>query len=300
MNSLKQQCLNRVSFERFIPVISVAFGICLLLSSGCSSIISAQTEKFANQLSTAMLNNDDPSTVAESLPTFLVLLDSFVQDEADYRPLLAAARLYGAYAGNFIEDDLDRQKRLSFRSWSYVKRAACQYEENWCDLHQKDLQEIMSLSGDWEKDDVFILYTYATNWVGYIQSHSDDWNLVADLPKAKFILTKMVELDENYDFGGAHLYLGGIATLLPPSLGGKPEVGKAHFERAIELSDGKNLIAKVEYARRYARLVFDQELHHRLLTEVLQSEIHYPGLTLINALAHQQAERLLADEADYF
>lgn len=300
MNCCTLKRLNRRYSDTFITVASIIFGLCLLLSSGCSSIISAQTEKFANQLSTAMLNNDDPSTVAESLPTFLVLLDSFVQDEADYRPLLAAARLYGAYAGNFIENDLERQQRLSYRSWSYVKRAMCQYEEDWCDLHKKDLQEIKAISDSWEKNDVFIIYTYATNWVGYIQSHSDDWNLVADLPKAKLLLEKVVELDESYDFGGAHLYLGGIATLLPPSLGGKPEVGKAHFERAIELSDGKNLIAKVEYARRYARLVFDRELHHRLLTEVLESEIHYPGLTLINALAHQQAERLLADEDDYF
>ena len=46
------------------------------------------------------------------------------------------------------------------------------------------------------------------------------------------------------------------------------------FERAIEISEGKTLMAKVIYARQYARLVFDQELHDRLLQEVLVDKVH--------------------------
>jgi len=55
-------------------------------------------------------------------------------------------------------------------------------------------------------------------------------------------------------------------------------------------------MAKVEYARRYARLVFNQELHQRLLEEVLESDPRQPGLTLSNVLAQQQAVMLLQDE----
>ena len=39
--------------------------------------------------------------------------------------------------------------------------------------------------------------------------------------------------------------------------------------RAVEISGGRNLMAKVLFARHYARLVFDQGLHDRLLGEVL-------------------------------
>ncbi len=133
-----------------------------------------------------------------------------------------------------------------------------------------------------------------------MQAYSDDWQVIADLPKVKALLETLVALDESYDYGGSHLYLGAIATLLPPSLGGKPEIGKAHFERTINMSSGRHLMAKVEYARRYARLMFDQALHHQLLTEVLETDIEVEGLTLINAIAKQQAEQLLAEEADYF
>ena len=54
------------------------------------------------------------------------------------------------------------------------------------------------------------------------------------------------------------------------------------------------------YAQQYARLMFEQELHDRLLVEVIEAHAKAEGLTLINHLAKQQAKVLLADSADYF
>jgi len=113
-------------------------------------------------------------------------------------------------------------------------------------------------------------------------------------------MLRVVELDESTEDGGAHLYLGVLFTQRPASLGGKPEQAREHFERAIELSQGKNLMAKVYYARQYARLVFDRPLHDRLLGEVVAADPEAPGLTLSNTLAQQQARVLLADADDYF
>ena len=54
------------------------------------------------------------------------------------------------------------------------------------------------------------------------------------------------------------------------------------------------------YAEKYARLVFDRELHDSLLNEVLAADPDVHGLTLQNTYAQQQAEALLADADDYF
>ena len=94
--------------------------------------------------------------------------------------------------------------------------------------------------------------------------------------------------------------MGVLESQLPPSLGGRPDLAKMHFENAIRASDGRHLMAKVLYAQQYARLLFEQELHDRLLTEVLQADPRAEGLTLINQLAKQQAEVLLAESAEYF
>ena len=96
------------------------------------------------------------------------------------------------------------------------------------------------------------------------------------------------------------MYLGVIKSLLPAALGGKPEQARAHFERARELSGGKNLMVDVLMAKHYARNVYDQELHDELLTAVQDADSKYAGYTLINTLAKLEADQLLAESADFF
>jgi len=130
--------------------------------------------------------------------------------------------------------------------------------------------------------------------------NSSDWNAIADLPKVQALMERVVALDDGYEDGGAHLFLGVLYTLRPASLGGKPELGREHFEKAVSMSDGRNLMAKVLFARQYARLVFDQELHDRLLGEVVVADPVEPGYTLSNSMARDLADELLAESDEYF
>ena len=123
---------------------------------------------------------------------------------------------------------------------------------------------------------------------------------MADPPKVQALMERVVVLDGGYEDGGAHLYLGVLYSLRPASLGGRPDLAREHFERAIELSDGNNLMAKVLFASQYARLVFDRPLHDRLLSEVLDAEIAAAGYTLTNTLAQEEASELLAESDEYF
>ena len=96
------------------------------------------------------------------------------------------------------------------------------------------------------------------------------------------------------------MYLGVLNSILPASLGGRPEQARDHFERAVTLSEGRNLLARVLFAEHYARLVFDRELHDEQLRKVLEAEPDAPGLTLQNTYAKQQARQLLDGADDYF
>ena len=113
-------------------------------------------------------------------------------------------------------------------------------------------------------------------------------------------MLKVVDINGVYENGQPYLYLGALETLVPPGLGGKPEKGKAHFDRAINISEGQNLMSKVFCAEMYARLLFDRELHDRLLTEVLEAEVKASGFTLMNVVAKKQAKQLLLSGDDYF
>ena len=59
-------------------------------------------------------------------------------------------------------------------------------------------------------------------------------------------------------------------------------------------------MAKVVFAEQYAKLVFDKEMHDRLLNEVLAADPVSEGRTLTNTVAQTRARELLAESDDYF
>jgi hypothetical protein len=143
-------------------------------------------------------------------------------------------------------------------------------------------------------------FVAAAAWATWIRAHRDDWSAVADKARVDALMRRIVELDPGYRDGSAYMYLGALECLLPAAMGGRPEEGRRHFETAIDLSGGRNLMAKVLLASEYARMTFDRELHDRLCREVVEADPETPGFTLANAIAQEDARRLLADSQDYF
>jgi tetratricopeptide (TPR) repeat protein len=250
--------------------------------------------------SRAIMNQPDPQTVREALPAFLVATDAMIEaDPENISRLSTGADLYSAFAGLFPHEP-ERAKRLASRARNYGERGFCLTADLDCDLEKLDFQDYVVALADFDRCDVPALLSYATGWLAWANANRDDWSVAAGLPKIQAALERIVVLQEDYRQGTAHNYLAILKTLRPPSIGGRPEEARAHFERALELSDEKNLSAKTDFAEYYARLIYDRELHDRLLHEVLQSPVEAPGLTLLNTLAKRRAQLLLDSAEDYF
>ena len=274
--------------------------VAILLLTGCASLISSATSRMADNITLAILNQNDLETVRLGAPAYLLMLDGLIEGDAENTDLLlAGAKLYSSYTSTFIEDE-ERAKRLAEKSFGYARTALCIEVVNLCQALPAKLTEFERLLDDTNINDLPTLYGFATAWASWIQVNADDWNALTDLPKLTALFEQCLVLDEKFDNGGSHLYLGVLSTQLPPSLGGKPEKGRAHFERANEISAGKNLMINVLMAQHYARMVFDQELHDQLLQAVLTEPVEAPGLTLINTIAKLQASELLEESVDFF
>ncbi len=272
----------------------------LPLLANCASLVSSATSRMADNISLAILNQDDPATVRDGAPAYLLMIDGLIEgDPENTRLLLTGARLYGSYTSAFIEDET-RAQRLASKSLLYARTALCLENEATCAASDNKLEQFKSALGKTGQSGLATLYGFGVAWASWVQINASDWNAVADLSKVEALFERCIELDETYDGGGAHVYLGVIKSLLPAAVGGKPEIARRHFERAIEISAGENLMVKVLMAKHYARNVFDRELHDSLLTSVKASAANYAGYTLINTLAKLEAERLLADSADFF
>jgi hypothetical protein len=150
-------------------------------------------------------------------------------------------------------------------------------------------------------------------WVGIglagtINYNKDDIALVTHLPKALAILERVIELDDANE-GLAdpamralpHMALGLAHTSRGTAMGGDPKRGRAHFKRAIEITKGRFLLAKVYMARGYARIAGDKALFRKLLVESLQTDpAIWPEQRLANEIAHRRARRYLKLEKEWF
>lgn len=273
-------------------------GICLL--PGCASLMSSAASGLADNLSSAVLNQSDPETVRDGAPAYMLLLDSFLEGSPEDPELLAAAaNLYASYGAVFA-DEPGRAARLTERARDYGRKAVCETYRPACEWPSMGYEQFEATLHGLTSRHADSVYSYAVASLAWIRAHSDDWNALAELPQMEALLERYLEIAGSEDAGAVYTYLGILATLRPPSLGGEPEEGKAWFERAIDVTDGRDLNAKVEYARGYARLLYERELHDRLLREVLAADAEVPGYTLTNVLAQREAERLLASADEYF
>lgn len=265
-----------------------------LLSSGCAVM------RVTDNLPYGILNSDDPQLVAAALPSYIVTVDGLLVTWPDDEELLrTGASLYSAYA-TLGGVEPARARHLSSRALDYALRAACAEREDACGLRAASFPDFEAVVKKTRKADLPMLFALGSAWAGYIQLHSEDWDAVAELARVQLVFERIVALDPRWEGGMPHLYLGVMHSILPPSLGGKPEVAKYHFEQAIALSGGRNLYAGMMYAKQYARLLYDRELHDRLLADVLAADPRVQGLTLVNVHAQEEARRLLAEADDYF
>ena len=276
--------------------------ICLGISLGLGILLAGCSIKsdLMTHLSDTIVNNNDLKMVESGAPAYLLMVDSLISQDPDSEEMLAtASRLYSAYADVFVSDP-DRSKKMADKALDYAQRSMCLTLDEACNLKKMSYDGFKAVLTQVEVDDLPALYTLGTSWSGWIMAHRDDFNALADMARIEDIMNRVVELDETYEDGSAYLYLGALSTLLPPALGGKPEQGRAYFEKALVLSQGKNFMVKVMYAQLYAKIVFDRDLHDRLLREVVQADPQVPGYVLVNTYAQERAQKMLDAADDYF
>ena len=278
-----------------------ALGALLVLSAtGCGSLVSTAASGVSDSLSTAILNQDDPEIVRAGAPSFMLMLDGFIADNPEDSDLLAAgATLYASYGAVFA-DDPGRASKLTSRARRYGLSALCHEYAPACSWRSANYDEFTATLAGVGDDEAELLYTYGLATLAYLRAHSDDWNALAELPQVEALFDHYLAIAGESTNSAVYTYMGVLLTLRPPALGGKPEEARVYFEKAIESTGGRDLSAKVEFAKGYAKTLYDRELHDELLQDVVAADPYADGLTLANVLAQEEAEQLLAEADDYF
>jgi hypothetical protein len=142
--------------------------------------------------------------------------------------------------------------------------------------------------------------------LGSIINHNlDNIEIIAYLPTVKLIMERVLELDakspppDKSMRALPHIALGMVYSA--GKMGGDATKSAEHFQKAIDATDGKYLLAYTLWGYRLGRMNRDQKLFHEKLVKVLETAPSiWPEQRLANEVAHRRARRYLAMEKELF
>jgi len=259
------------------------------------------TAALLEDIAKSAYRQSDLRLIREGMPAYLMLIDGMVEAvPGNERLLINAAQTYASFASAFIQDEDKEYAAVLFaRAREYALRALNQIgfknpASKPFDAFEADLSAL-------DRKDVPYIFWAASCWGSWISLSQGSIEDLAELPRVELLMKKVIQLDEGFYYGGAHIFMGILNGSKPKVAGGNIELARKHFLKAIELGRGEFLMTYIYYANYYAKKIFDKDLYVSTLETVLKtSAAIMPDLTLINSVAHAKANVMLNEVDDYF
>jgi hypothetical protein len=283
--------------RRLVPLPLYLFLLfsCFSLSS-CSSLITSFMRPTIGNLQ----QQTDLALVCEGAPAYLLMIDSLLVSSPNNHALLqAGAQSYSAYAMTLGECGVVEDKRIApiaDKAKLYGLRLLRLY------LPLTDQQDYAAFDrklASLDQGDVPDIFWGTFGWLTWVKNQQGSPDAVADTYLIEKIMARLLEIDESYQGGSIHLFFGSFYAAKPAMFGGRPDLSKMHFEKALQLAGRRFLMTQTTYAETLARTTLDQQLHDQLLKEVLTfPQDSAPEFGLSNQIAVSKAKRLLNE--NYF
>ncbi len=245
-------------------------------------------------LSGAAFKQVDTEILRLGMPSSIIMIDGLLELSPDnYELLVLAAQSYGGYPMAFIEDDdPERAKKLYVRGRHYGLRALKLNKKFRQALEEgKRFREAVKYLG---KKYVPALFWTAQNWAAWLNLSTTEVSALFDQPKIMALMERVIELDDTYYYGGAHLFYALYYASMPSMAGGGMDKAIKEFDKVFEIAGENFLMANLYYAQYYAAPLRDEALFDRELKKVLETPSDIvPELTFMNEVAKLKARRLL-------
>jgi len=280
------------------------FSSALLLLAGCSTgkMVVRGSQTIMDSGIEAMNSETDLQLARAAMPANLKLMEGMLLEDPDNIDLLlyAAQGFYG-YSYGFIEtEDRDRASALYRRCYDYARRTFTLrgFGTDPETASADDLRNAVASAG---KDDVPAIFWTGTCLGKWADMNRDNIASVAGLGNVAILMQRVIELDDSYYYGAAHLFFGVYYGGLSPMFGGDFALSEQHFQRAAEINDDKLLLVDLLHAEYLDRQQLNQDGFHQRLTGILEApDDLYPQMALVNAISKHKAALLLEHEDDWF
>jgi predicted anti-sigma-YlaC factor YlaD len=289
----------------------------LLIMSGCS-VRAFAVKKIGDAIAnsgTTFSSDDDPQLVRDAVPFSLKLIESLLAESPDHQGLLlAASRGFTQYAYAYIQEDADeiesrdltaatelrtRAKHLYLRARNYGLRGL---EVKYPAFGKAVRENAQSAAAKvTRRSDVPLLYWTAASWGAAISVSKDDPGLIADQPVVEALIDRALRLDEKFENGSIHGFLINYEQARQGATGDSADRSRKHFERAMELSEGKLASPLVSFAETVCVAKQDRTQFESLLKRALEIDPKArPDWQLENLVMQRRARWLLTRTDELF
>ena len=285
------------------PLKLFATGFLLLFLSACSMnkmMVNMSMPMIEGGIE-AMNEESDLQLAEDAMPANISMLNSMIRLDPENAQLhIYAAQAYYGLSYGFNEDkNTKRADRFYLRGLKHGLIALDLLGLK--DIKKQNIENLEQQLQKLGKDDVAALFWTASNWAKWIDLNRDDAASLIQLAKPTAMMQRVLELDEAFYYGGAHMYFGVYYGARPPMFGGDFAKSKSHFEHAREINHNKLLIVDLLQAQYLSRQMFDRKDFHQRLKKIIKApENLYPELALLNQIAKRKARLLLDREAQWF
>jgi hypothetical protein len=282
------------------------------MSAGCS------IKKYAiNQVGDILASggsiyesDEDIAFVGQALPFSLKLIESLIDESPNHRGLLlAAARGFSVYSYAYVDFDAEvmadesfegarelrgRARRFYLRAHRYGVRGLNLFYSGFGSNLLHDPESAVHMVEDKKAQDILpFLYWSAASLGLAIASAKNDAAMLARIPEVEALLERSLELDETWDEGALHEFYITLQGAKPGKV--DVDVVRTHYERALELSEGKRASVYLAYAETVSVPSQRAGEFRDLVAKALAVDPNaYPALRLTNLVAQRRAEWLLS------
>lgn len=291
--------------------------LALTLGGGCS-IKRLAVNQVGNALAgggATFSSDDDPELVKAAVPFSLKLMESLLAESPNHRGLLlASCKGFTMYSFAFVKEDADeleatdltaskqlqlRARRLYLRARGYGLRGFEVSHRGYEQALRKTPKQTVAKA---TKADVPLLYWTAAAWGAAISLSKNDPDLIGDQPIVEALIDRALELDESYEHGAIHGFLI-TYEMARRGISQDEAVKRArkHFERALELSEGKLASPMVALAEQVSIQTQNKKEFRELLNRALAINIDaVPAWRLENLVMQRRARWLLSRSDELF
>jgi len=253
--------------------------------------------------SSAYETDNDPEFVRLAAPSTLKTIEMLLSQDPNHQGLLlTACRGFTEYSYGYLHVESELRAGEPAIAQDLRARAGKMYERarGYClrglqlrhptltlAALEKNPADALRVAG---KDDVPFLYWTGTSWGADIAVSPVQLARVSELGPVRALLQRAKALDDAWDHGAIYETLIALDGL-PPLVGGNPTAARTDFDKAMELSGGQSVFARVAYA---ATLTSPAE-KRRLLQQAVEVDVSKsPSRRLTNLIAQRYARVLLS------